>query len=765
MEVAIGSTLVPRQIWINPTTATNSLPPTCTPFVLPSGGLINIGQNTVLTLTQDAAFQPACSGTSVPQPLDPTQPGVESVLNYQDPFYSSTNPQIYAIAAATIVSYMLVIILFITPRTFFVGGAGGGGGFLGQGGMVSGAYGSNSIIGVGSRPWLQKAATLAVAISLTIVTADTLRWAEMQYNAGYDDATELTVEVLDGLEIRIVRVISETFLWLAQAQTLIRLFPRHKEKLVIKWTAFGLITLELVFSSLNQFVDQDGRSQTKNFVNAVPALDYLFALALNLCYAAFVIYYSMVKRRFAFWNEKMRNMPLVALLSLTAVLIPVIFFILDLSQPNVSGWGNYVRWVGAAAASVIVWEWVERIEALERDEKKDGILGREVFDGDEMLENTPSSELGFRRIRREKDATQGSGRDGGFGRSMSTGWNNLASGAIRLHGPLDWRSRQQGTLAKSETKSSQAVDRRDMRTKAKQQQLQREQEQDHQHPFPQRPAPLASPVSRADTASAGSTVYAVHYHPVTEPTRPILQRPSDARGVMSQPPVGSTDLERSPSGSSSTPGHGILSSSTALTHGISRILNPFRRQRTSPPLEVAQAMSCHPSGDTAAATPTRNKESLLTRLHLRAAPREDTSSRPIIVVPAPQRRRPSTVTEASDSEELTRQADDVQRYSISQNPSSEDRDSPPDAVLRAINSPQPSEQGLDHTSESLRWSTPAETRPARRGTLLFLDTRRPEDNHRSTSPPAPEDLMAADRPEVEESTAERRPSEQTREDV
>jgi len=63
-----------------------------------------------------------------------------------------------------------------------------------------------------------------------------------------------------------------------------------------------------------------------------------------------------------------------------------VFFVLDISKPDVAGWGDYVRWVGAAAASVVVWEWVERIEALERNDKKDGVLGREIFDGDEMLE-------------------------------------------------------------------------------------------------------------------------------------------------------------------------------------------------------------------------------------------------------------------------------------------------------------------------------------------------------------------------------------------
>ena len=745
METGVdATTLVPRQIWVDPTTASNSLPPTCTPFVLSSGGLINIGRNTVLTLTQDAAFQPLCPGTPVPQPLDPTQPGVEAVLNYQDPFYSSTNPQIYAIAAVTVVSYTLVIILFITPRTFFVGGAGGGGGFLGQGGMVGGTYGSNSIIGVGSRPWLQKAATVAVAISLTIVTADTFKWAEIQYNAGYDDATELTVKVIDGLEIRVVRVISETFLWLAQAQTLIRLFPRHKEKLVIKWTAFGLITLEVVFSSLNQLVDKGGKSYPKNFVNAIPALDYLFALALNLCYAAFVIYYSMVKRRFAFWNKKMRNMPLVALLSLTAVLIPVIFFILDLSQPNVSGWGSYVRWVGAAAASVIVWEWVERIEALERDEKKDGILGREIFDGDEMLENTPSSELSFSRTRNEKRIRRGGGHDGGFGHSMSTGWNNLATRAKRLHKPFRLRKKQQSALSGPETRYSESTDQPELQRKAEQHQ------QYHHHPFPRPPALVASPVSRAETASAASTVYMVRYHPVTEPTPPIPEAALEDHGEL-KPPEAPPETEGLTRDRDHTAENATMTS--ALSSGFSRILNPFRRQRNSPPLEVAQAMSSNPQ-ETAIATAPANKESLWQRLHLKTSPKEDESPRRLIVVPAPQRRRPSPVTEEGNDDETHSQEDRREEYDLSFTPPSADRDCPPDAVLRAISSPQPSNRGSEQSSESRAPNITCNVQMSRRGTLLISENRGLGDQ--PVSPTTLDPLATDDHQRLEDSALETR---------
>ena len=311
-----------------------------------------------------------------------------------NPFSTSTLPQAYALAAATMLSYTLVIMLVITPRTFFIPGTTRSGGFLGGRGLIAGTNGTSPVVGVGRRPWLQKVAALTVAVSLTLATVETLQIAKEQYDTGMLDAMELREDVASRLEMRIVRFISSIFLWMAQAQTLLRLFPRHKERKIIKWTAFALIVLDTVFGMLRHFV-YPGRTLSWRTPNVVPALRYLFQLALSLLYALWVVYYSFSKRRFAFFHSKMRNISFVAALALTAVLIPVVFFVLDVAEPDVSGWADYVLWVGAAAASVVVWEWVERIEALEREELQEGVLGREVFDGDETPRTSwPRTSLG-----------------------------------------------------------------------------------------------------------------------------------------------------------------------------------------------------------------------------------------------------------------------------------------------------------------------------------------------------------------------------------
>ena len=513
--------------------------------------------------------------------------------------------------------------LIITPRTFFVGGTGGGNAYLGRRGMIRGARGSTSIVGVGGRPWLQKFATLTVAVSLTIATANTFRVAKNQYEQGFEDATTLTEEVVGSLEIRIVRVISDTVLWLAQVQTLIRLFPRHKEKVVIEWVGFGLISLDTIFSIVNSFVDKSTRTRPRSFQDAIPALTYLFELALSLLYAAWVVYYSLEKRRFAFFHVKMRNICLVAFLSLAAVMIPVVFFVLDISKPTVAGWADYVRWVGAAAASVVVWEWVERIEALQRDELKEGILGREIFDGDEMLEVTPSSEVNWPNERRDRGPNSG-----GLGSI-----NNNEGGDKMEHTKRSRVSPQ--TMAERSDANKRAFARdAGVTVNGAAPQM-----SNPQHLTP--PPPIASPVSRTDTASAVSTVYAVHYHSISASTSPSPEGPPST--LSQNGALGTTQLERSEEvDSDRLPSHNTDSAIITIPRWRT-VANHFKRQRASTPREIAHATQSLEAGSVlqmnnqSVCASRQEPRSIFGMLRTKKGHQVPDSALPIVVIPAQPR--------------------------------------------------------------------------------------------------------------------------------
>ncbi|KIW87839.1 uncharacterized protein Z519_11423 [Cladophialophora bantiana CBS 173.52] len=537
-------------------------------------GIFIFNDDTTTTLSAQVTFKLPCENPE--SIISPDTTGNSSVIGFSNPFYASISPQIFALATATVISYILVILIFITPRTFYVGSPGGGGGarFLGRRGMITGSYGSSSIVGVGRRPLLQKIATVTVAISLTIATADTFHVAEKQYNQGYIDSSQLVDNVVDSLEIRIIRVISDTFLWLAQVQTLIRLFPRHKEKVTIKWLGFAMVSFDTIFSILDSFVSGNPRTRPRSFSDAIPALNYLFELAISLIYASCVVYYCLSKRRFAFWHPKMKNICLVALLSLVSVVIPVVFFILDISQPDLAGWGEYIRWVGAAAASVVVWEWVERIESLERDERKDGILGREIFDGDEMLNMTPSEDASWRGDDTRPD------QEGGGRKGMAEG---MASRYQRLRVRLPLRKRRRRPPADGIATGADATDAGGQANP------------DSRYVIPQQ---VMMPPSRSDTGSAASTVYAVRYHNLSSPSpKPQPEPRSQPEGSIGfDVPKLSDDAGSSPSDVEKE-----LALETVLPMQPSRqgrtiwqaMPNPFKRRRSEPPAEVADAQNAN----------------------------------------------------------------------------------------------------------------------------------------------------------------------------
>lgn len=669
-----------RQLIVPAAEEAASISSKCTSVNLPAGGVIHILGQDPITLSAVAAFVPQCTQAASPAiiangggvTLDQTAvSGTSSdtveFSDFRDPFYASTFPQCYALAATTVIAYTLVIMLFVTPRSFLDGGVV----VLGRRGFTSGGTGGQNI---GGRPWLQKVAALFVAISLTIATVDTFRVAEQQYSIGVQNAVVLQQDVLGGTELKVIRIISEAFLWLAQAQTLIRIFPRQREKIIIKWAAFALIAFGVLFDSLNSFLYTNaGSLRPRSFTDAIPALSYLFQLSLGVLYAAWVMYYSIMKKQYAYYHPQMRNIGLVAMLSITAVLVPIVFFILDICKPDFTGWGDYVRWVGAAAASVIVWEWVERIESLEREEKKDGILGREVFDGDEML-GMSASETSWPRKRKntKRDDGDDDGEKGAPEAYKPAAPSNGKGNVWPIVSSITTRYRQ-----RSRSRPRDAQGDPDLGTRGASRE--RGARRFLQPPlWPSRPPPVATPVSRTDTPS---TVYQVRYiphsdtasrtgtEPLQEPTPPPPQSlpaivPEVEEPIESEEPLTRSMEEDGATvnrAAAATPEHSVTPSqsasqvaartqgttnldSTSLSHapssrmrGLSQATQLFRR-----PSRDAGSKTGEPSTqDAKRKFKSRLEDFAVTRaekLKDRMRPELDTEALPTTIIPAPSRR-------------------------------------------------------------------------------------------------------------------------------
>ncbi|KAI1824417.1 PalH/RIM21-domain-containing protein [Xylaria intraflava] len=622
----------------------------CAPVILAASGTLSVGRASPTILAADAVYWPPCpvatptaihhrslivtGGVSTDETwLDPPQ-----YSDLRDHFYATIFPQCYALAATTVLAYMLLAMLVIAPRSFLDGGVVN----LGRSGFTNG---NSNGINIGGRPWLQKVATLLVAVSLTIATADTFRVAEQQYMDGYQDAHKLQQHVLGGTQLKTIQLISDTFLWLAQAQTLIRLFPRQREKVIIKWTAFALITLDVIFGALNSFRYTTTSSyKPRQFTEAIPALSYLFQLSLGLLYAAWVLYYALRKKRYAFYHPLMKNISLVAVLSIGALLVPVVFFVLDIAEPKFTGWGDYVRWVGAAAASVVVWEWVERIEALEREEKKDGVLGREVFDGDEMIDVTPS-DLTWPRGRKNW-RHNGAANGGNISTTSSSGgrdkiWPAMSSNARRCRqNSDDMPSRAQSSFASQPSTAGEAT------------------AQFTQPPlWPSRPPPaMTTSSSGMDAVSADSTIYRVRYQPLTETTSTTTYDRYQPSSRTDTTDSSHADAAVETIEATTTPVFSSPAANKSAKSGdehnkrweFSLPWKSFFRKCRDPPVEVLPHTVPKPD------TPRREHETFrrwdiksrieyftaaqAERIFQRLRPTPDTDSLPITVIPAPSRR-------------------------------------------------------------------------------------------------------------------------------
>ena len=634
-----------RQLWALPTPSVTNTSGLCKSFTLPSGGTLVIDPTSSIVLSSNIVYQPACS--SDPAFIGLADNGTLPIDGYRDPFYASVTPLVYVVALTTTMAWLLMITLLLLPASYNGPSSRPLVQAWRRGDSILSLFNSRSSpFPLGNRPFLQRLAALMVVVALTTVTADTFRHAQEQYESGYSDAMSLRDQVSESKEVRVIRVISDLFLWLAQIQTLVRLFPRRKEKLVIKWVGFVLILLDIIFSCLNSFYINRANydSRPRSYKDAISALSYLFQFALNLLYAAWVVYFVMTKRRYALYHHMMPEICIVASISLLSILIPVVFFLVDIFKGDVSAWGDYFRWVGSAAASIVVWEWVERIEFLEREEKKDGILGREIFEEDDIGDDfTPRSS--------NRDSVVHGEKRSGFGQRLQRArakYGDVENVLRRV--ALQTRPQQSaGTKNSAAARVQQTVGAR------RRQQNRPAAAARDSHNSIIVPPQAASPFDREDTISPGSTVYAIHYHPTTQ-TPPTVDAPTPspahhptplrhkASGDMPNPPLG-------------TQYHDITEPVTiARLHNGGRYssgvswrwpMGLFHASRQSPPAEVKNALS---QSQNLHLAPTARDGSFLSRAMGRTQMKKDEKDRkaflgqcqPTVILPPSHGNQPWT---------------------------------------------------------------------------------------------------------------------------
>lgn len=316
----------------------------CERYFVPAGTLVFYDavekQTITITVESAGAYIPDCDSNNLNDEIPDAL--IDSSKPFQEPFYGSVIPIAYTISATALVAWLLFILLLIAQKR---------------------------------RPWFQTFMTLFVATSLTVFLAKTTKVLENQYNLGYHDAEELRHQIFGSMAFRVLEVLSVLIVWMAHLQVLLRMFERSKERLIIKWVGVVLAVIDCTFWCLTNFLVP---YNTHNYLirDIIPVLAYLFQITIQVMYAGAVLVYSIRKRKFAYHRKSL----ITAFISIAAVLMPLVFFILDLAEYWITGWSEFIRWVSDAAASVVVWEWIDVIEKLEREEQKNGVLGRQIYE-------------------------------------------------------------------------------------------------------------------------------------------------------------------------------------------------------------------------------------------------------------------------------------------------------------------------------------------------------------------------------------------------
>ncbi|CAN6640275.1 hypothetical protein TRVA0_018S00562 [Trichomonascus vanleenenianus] len=308
----------------------------CERYAIPPGVITYVdgnGDQQTLTITNSGLFivNGCTEGINLAQ---------VAAIETRDPFYGSVAPIAYTSAATTVMSWLLLLLLFVSQK---------------------------------KRPWLQKIATLGVAVTLTASLAAITSNLEEQYNRGYQDADELRQYVYGGIAFQILMVISSVALWMAHIQVTLKLFQTPREKHIIYATGAVLVITDAVLQCCSDFVHPVD-TYSERFSNGLYIATLVVELVIVTIYALAVILYTVRKRKYAYsWS----TFP-VATLSLAAMISPLVFNILGMASYWFAAWTGFASRVCSAASNVVVWDWLDAIERRQKEAQQKAFMGKKL---------------------------------------------------------------------------------------------------------------------------------------------------------------------------------------------------------------------------------------------------------------------------------------------------------------------------------------------------------------------------------------------------
>lgn len=226
--------------------------------------------------------------------------------------------------------------------------------------------------------WLLRLSSLLGSVNLLILFVRSIIFLERQHTLGISSGSKL----LDDLQTdQVFNAIDFIFVLMAQfaeAQVIIRLFSRAKEKRVsfivggVLSLASQIIWAVSTFSTIN--IDDE-----ESDLSILPAFTYLLRIALSMIYSGLILIYGIGKRNYIFHRSAL----LLTVLTFLVINLQVAFFITDISNIWVSELSEIFNTTVYICVTVIPWEWINRVHAIERHEQKEGVLGRPFYEDED----------------------------------------------------------------------------------------------------------------------------------------------------------------------------------------------------------------------------------------------------------------------------------------------------------------------------------------------------------------------------------------------
>ncbi|CCK72597.1 Rim21p KNAG_0K02340 [Huiozyma naganishii CBS 8797] len=223
-----------------------------------------------------------------------------------------------------------------------------------------------------------KLGSLLASINLTIALGRLLQLLSDQHNKHgaavskaiikffSQDATFTTLDFLTTLTLQ-----------LCQVFIIMRTFERNQEKKLILFCGVFLSFATNILWVIPQYRTVAGHSITWD---TLPPFIYLFRIALAASYAVLVLSYIIQKRRL--WCKTLQ-MAFLTLLTVLAVLLLPGFFIADVANVWIAELGELFTTTCYVGSTFLVWEWLERLNAIERTVQAQSILGRPIYEDEQ----------------------------------------------------------------------------------------------------------------------------------------------------------------------------------------------------------------------------------------------------------------------------------------------------------------------------------------------------------------------------------------------